>query len=167
MKSSGISLLYCVKIKAGRQIARWYCSLGQRKVSLNINGFNSKLYFQFWNQKIKSHPNFIFKCAAKGLKRSVPSCFESIARILIWNINMLQKVLNGWYLSEVNSFSYTYKEKIWNIERVLVWYRWQSFLLCNLSEVNSPSGESLTQIVSRSSPCAWIWKINGKTKWKI
>ena len=37
-----ISLLYCVKIKAGRQIARWYCSLGQGEVSLNTNGFISK-----------------------------------------------------------------------------------------------------------------------------
>ena len=149
-------------LQASRQIARWYCSLGQRKVSLNINGFNSKLYFQFWNQKIKRDPELHFQMCSKRFEKKCPELF--------W-INSLYSYLKHkyvaegieWliYLSEVYSFSYK------DMKRVLVWYRWQSFLLCNLSEVNSPSGESLTQIVSRSSSCAWIWKINGKTKGKI
>ena len=78
-------------LQASRQIARWYCSLGQRKVSLNINGFNSKLYFQFWNQKIKRDPELHFQMRSKRFEKKCPELF--------W-INSLYSYLKHKYVAE-------------------------------------------------------------------
>ena len=147
-------------LQASRQIARWYCSLGQRKVSLNINGFNSKLYFQFWNQKIKRDPELHFQMCSKRFEKKCPELFWINSLYSYLKHKYVAEGIDEWliYLSEVNSFSY---------KDMKHWTRTCLISMAEFSFMQSQWGElALRRVFDPNSIAVVTLCLNMENKWE-